>query len=247
VGLSAHPGPAAGQAAGLFSLAGRPRWPATRSPGWHRDRKRVDSWFRSELGRAPRRWGESWNLDMVTLLDPSFELPSLPTLTAFTYLANPTGSPWVYTGSSGLIVTSADSLYPTPEEGVQAAYLDGGGSISQDLDFGPGGSFQLIGYSAGLGTTWQLEVGGSVVGGIAPDSRPFSPFSLGPFSAAGVLTLALVGISGQCYLDALDLVDLASPAPPPKPHDSSPAFARHPQAVVPHHRRPPIRLPRGWR
>ena len=68
--------------------------------------------------------------------DPGFELPNVGS----GYLIDPTGSPWTFSGPSGVAgnnspVTSGN---PNAPQGTQVAFAQNGGTISQAVSFTAG-------------------------------------------------------------------------------------------------------------
>ncbi len=85
--------------------------------------------------------------------DGSFELPSLP---ANTYLYNPLGSPWTYSGNSGVIYPSSAFGSPAAPAGNQVAFLQTDslsaanfGQFSQPITLPSTGTYTLSYLDAG--------------------------------------------------------------------------------------------------
>jgi hypothetical protein len=115
------------------------------------------------------------------LVNPGFETPSVGAA-AFEY--SPAGSGWTFSaesGANGAGITANGSAFnsgnPNAPQGVQVAFLQGSGSISQTFTgLASGASYQVSFYAAQrnniygqqLGQTWQVLVDGAVVGTFAP-------------------------------------------------------------------------------
>jgi hypothetical protein len=100
------------------------------------------------------------------MADPGFEIPALP-VGGIQY--DPPSSPWTFHGSAG--VTANGSAFtggnPSAPQGLQVAFLQGGGSASQSIAF-PAGTYS-IGLSAAQranvqngGQTFQVLIDGKV-------------------------------------------------------------------------------------
>jgi hypothetical protein len=163
--------------------------------------------------------------------DPGFELPNVGN----SYLVDPSGSPWTFTGSAGVAgnagpVTSGN---PNAPQGTQVAWAQNGGSISQEVNFAAG-SFTISLEAAQRGnypsnSTIQVEIDGQTVGSITPTSTSYAAFTTNSFAVtAGSHTVQFVGVSNLGGSTALfDQVNIQStnssppPAPPPSPPPSS--------------------------
>src|SRR5262249_31865357 len=67
--------------------------------------------------------------------DPGFETPYVA---AGSYAYDPTGSPWTFTGQAGLVSNSSAFGNPQAPEGLQAAFVQGTGSISPTVNLAAG-------------------------------------------------------------------------------------------------------------
>jgi hypothetical protein len=102
------------------------------------------------------------------LTDSAFESPALQ---IGVYQYNPPGSPWTFTGSAGLASNGSafTSANPNAPEDSQVAFLQGVGSVSQNVTFAAGtfvisfSAAQRANFQASM-QTFQVLVDGSVVG-----------------------------------------------------------------------------------
>ncbi|MDH3201709.1 MAG: PA14 domain-containing protein [Myxococcales bacterium] len=89
--------------------------------------------------------------------DPSFEKPSIA---AGTRVVRPSGSPWTFRGTAGIVrpggaATIQEIEKPVePETGQQAAFILGSGSISQRLRFTEPGEYAVSFRAVGPDTGW---------------------------------------------------------------------------------------------
>ncbi len=131
--------------------------------------------------------------------DGSFETPSIA---ANTFAYNPGGSPWTFTGNSGLINTPSAFASPPAPAGMQVAFLqtDGNnpgnfGQFSQTVNLPITGNYTLSYLDAGrnippsfLGNVkYEIWLGASLISTNATTSgQPFTPQTV-PFSATAGL------------------------------------------------------------
>ena len=132
-------------------------------------------------GMDPNKDDSTAFIDQVTLTangidDPSFERPSLALGTS---KPNPTGTPWTYTGTTGVASNGSGitSGNPNAPAGSQVAYIQGTGYMTQTVNLVPGCGYNLSFYAAqcvnGQAGNQQIEV---LLNG-APISAPITPFS----------------------------------------------------------------------
>jgi hypothetical protein len=146
-----------------------------------------------------------------------FETPALGSgPTAYQY--NPSGSPWTFSGTSG--VSGNGSLFtdgnPDAPEGSQVAFLQDYGSISQVTNFAAGTySLSFLAAQRANGNdssqTFQVEVDGIVVGVFTPVDTNYSPYTTSSFTVtAGHHTIRFVGLDpdGQENTVLIDQVSL---------------------------------------
>ncbi len=163
---------------------------------------------------------------VLPVLDPGFALPTLQT-GAFKYdpPTGPTGSPWSFTGSSGVSsnnsgFTSGNPNAPLP--GTQVAFLQQYGSISQSVPVATSGPYVLTFQTANRGNfggpqeNFAVLIDGSVVGTFAPSSTSYQSYSTVAFPAiAGTTpTITFQGLdsAGGDNTAFIDQVAVASPS-----------------------------------
>jgi hypothetical protein len=165
--------------------------------------------------------------------DPGFELPSVGS----GYQADPTGSPWTFSGSAGVAgngsaVTSGN---PNAPQGTQVAWEQDGGTVSQAVSFAAG-SYTLSLEAAHRGnypsdSTIQVQIDGQTVGPITPSSTSYASFTTNSFTVtAGSHTVSFVGVGSGGSTALLDQVSIAGsfghPAEPPASRTLSQETAR---------------------
>ena len=143
----------------------------------------------------------------------SFESPALPTNS---YLYGPSNVFWSFLGSAGLVNGSSGFVTPSAApNGSQVAflqsYLNGAGSISQQISLGAAGPYQLSFYSAGraggggFGTTiFNAALDGVTIG--TATTTFGSPYTLNTFGFAansGLHTLTFSSNAAQAGLNAI--------------------------------------------
>ncbi len=153
--------------------------------------------------------------------DPGFETPTVGYGTSVT---DPTGAPWAYSGSAGVSannspITSGNPLAPA---GSQVAFLQGSGSISQNLSL-PFGTYQISfsaaqrGNVSGNAETFEVLVDGNVVGSfnvlanISYTPLTTSLFTIG--SGSHTITFQGTDLNAGNYTVLLDQVALNPVAP----------------------------------
>jgi hypothetical protein len=128
-----------------------------------------------------------------------------------TYQYAPTGGSWSFTplsGTSGSGISANGSAFtsgnPNAPQGVQVAFLQGTGSISQALmGLIVGAIYQITFaaaqrnniYGAQTGETWQMKLAGKTIGSYAPpeSAQSYVTYSATFTAPAGNPTLAFVG------------------------------------------------------
>ena len=159
------------------------------------------------------------------ILNFGFETPN-----TLTYLYNPSGGSWTFSpqsGANGAGVTANDSLFstgnPNAPQGVQAAFLQGTGSISQAVSgFVPGVKYaisfaaaQRATYANG-GQTWNVKIDNTIIGSFSPaaNATNYTTFATTFTASATTHTLAFTGtdLHGNDNTVFLDNVRIA-PAP----------------------------------
>jgi C1A family cysteine protease len=156
----------------------------------------------------------------------SFETP-----TTSTYVYNPSGASWTFTalaGSNGSGITANNSAFtsknPAAPLGVQAAFVQGTGSVSQVVSGFVSGAHYTVTFAAAqranksggqAGQTWDVRVNGSTIGSFAPaqTATNYVSYSAGFTASATSHTLAFVGTNtkGGDNTIFLDKVQITSP------------------------------------
>jgi len=107
-----------------------------------------------------------------------FETPSI----SAGYQYNPTGGPWTFTGASpngsGIVVDGSVFSNPAAPEGVQAAFIQELGSVSQSITgFVPGTNYTIV-FSAAErlnnSQSWNVKIDNAVIGSFNPGSSATS-------------------------------------------------------------------------
>ena len=158
---------------------------------------------------------------MVGPNDPGFETP---TVGYGSYVTDPPGAPWAYSGSAGVSANNSPitSGNPLAAAGSQVAFIQGTGSVSQNLSL-PFGTYQISfsaaqrGNVSGNAETFEVLVDGNVVGtfNVLADIS-YMPLTTSPFTiGTGSHTITFQGTdqSAGNYTVLLDQVAL-NPAPP---------------------------------
>jgi len=131
-----------------------------------------------------------------------FETPSMA---GGSFQYNPLGSPWTFTGTSpngsGMIANGSGFGNPSAPQGVQAAFVQEMGSISQVLSgFTPGTNYTIT-YSAAQrsgasqhgGESWNVTIDGAIIKTNAPGSTSYTTLTATFTASAVTHTLAFVG------------------------------------------------------
>jgi uncharacterized repeat protein (TIGR01451 family) len=155
------------------------------------------------------------------LQDPGFETPSVGSGTS-AYQYDPATSPWSFSGQAGVSGNGSGftSSNPNAPQGSQVAFLQNAGSFSQQVTLAAG-IYTLSFFAAQRATfqnssqTFQVRVDGVVVGTITPTGTSYATFSASFTVAAGVHTIAFVGLNpnGGDNTAFIDQVSMSSPAP----------------------------------
>jgi hypothetical protein len=145
--------------------------------------------------------------------DAGFEKP----LVGMGYLADPVGSPWTFTGASGVAgngsaVTAGN---PAAPQGTGVAWLQNGGTISQSVSFAVG-NFTLTFLAAPWGTypsisTIRVQINGQTIATVTPWGTSYTAFTTSPFTLrAGKYTIRFVGLGVSDRTALLDWVGVAN-------------------------------------
>ena len=134
--------------------------------------------------------------------DPGFDSPGLGVgSSAFQY--RPSGSPWTFSGGAGLAGNGSGFTLGNPPapQGTQVAFLQNKGQLSQSIDLSAGTYTISVaaaqrGYSQSSTQTFEVVVGGAVVGIFTPSGAGYTTLTTGPFTVtAGAHTLEFVGLN----------------------------------------------------
>jgi len=163
------------------------------------------------------------------LSDSGFESP-----VTSTYIYNPSGSPWTFSplaGHNGSGISANGSLFTASNskapEGVQVAFVQGTGTISQTASgLTPGTTYDVL-FSAAQrpvyvngGQTWAVTLNGTTVATYAPGAgaTAYTGYSASFTATAGSETLGFVGTDtntgdNTVFLDNVQLAAAGLPAP----------------------------------
>jgi len=158
-----------------------------------------------------------------SLSDGGFDQPALA---ANSFLVDPSGMPWQFSGTAGessngsTIVANSSEAQNAPE-GNQVGYIEESGSISQDV-YLDGGSYQLslLGAQRAIDQSnyeaIEVLVDGGQYGEIDPAGTQYASYQSSPFTvSAGPHTIELLGLD-PAGSDNIALIDelAISPANP---------------------------------
>ncbi len=135
-----------------------------------------------------------------SIQDFSFEIP----LTS-DYQYNPTNAVWTFTGASpsgsGLLANGSGFGNPNAPDGVQAAFVQSYGTLSQALSgFFPGTNYTIT-YDAAQrsgdnqhgGESWNVMIDGGVIQANSPGSTSYTGYTTSFIATAETHTLSFVG------------------------------------------------------
>ena len=167
---------------------------------------------------------------VITTPNFGFETPSIST-----YQYNPSGASWAFTarsGSTGSGITANGSGFTSSNgnapQGVQAAFLQGTGTISQAISgLTPGSTYivtfsaaQRVTYNSG-GQTWNVTMNGTTLASYAPgeSASAYTTYAAQFTATAATETLAFVGTDtkGGDNTVFLDNVTIGQAPLPPTP------------------------------
>ena len=148
--------------------------------------------------------------------DPGFEQVVVG---AGQFQYDPTGSSWVFTGSSGISGNNSGftSGNPPAPQGVQVAFLQGTGSFTQSVTGWAAGSYVLTFDAAQRGNfgvsqqNLEVLIDGSVVGTFTPSSTSYQGYSTASFTVtAGTHTIEFqgwdsAGGDNTAFIDAVSI------------------------------------------
>jgi len=159
-------------------------------------------------------------LDQITVApsigDPSFEQPVVG---AGTFKYDPTGSPWVYTGGAGISSNNSGftSGNPPAPQGTQVAFLQGTGTITQNVINWAAGSYVLTFDAAQRGNfglsqqNFEVLIDGVIVGTFIPSGTSYQTYSTVVFTViAGAHTIEFKGLDSAggdntAFIDAVSI------------------------------------------
>jgi hypothetical protein len=160
----------------------------------------------------------------VTVPDPGFETPSISN-----YQYNPVGVVWTFSsgGSNycGLVSNGSGFNNPNAPEGVQAAFVQEYGTLSQALPgFVPGRTYTVTfsaaersGANQHGGQSWNVKIDGTVIGSYNPGTiaSNFVDYTASFVASATTHTLSFVGadLAGGDNTVFIDNVRITDPAP----------------------------------
>ncbi len=148
--------------------------------------------------------------------DPGFEQVVVG---AGNFQYDPTGSPWTFSGSSGISGNNSGftSGNPPAPQGSQVAFLQGTGSFTQSVAGWAAASYVLTFDAAQRGNfgvsqqNFNVLIDGSVVGTFTPSSTSYQSYSTAAFTvAAGTHTITFQGLDSAggdntAFIDAVTI------------------------------------------
>ena len=158
-----------------------------------------------------------------------FETPGVGT---FAY--SPAGASWIFTaqsGANGAGIAANGSAFtlsnPNAPQGVQVAFLQGTGGVSQVISgFVPGVDYQVTfaaaqrNYQQNGGQTWNVTVNGAVAGSFAPGRAAINyvNYSATFLATAATMTIGFVGTDlpggdNTAFIDDVQIIPSTPPAP----------------------------------
>ena len=155
--------------------------------------------------------------------DPGFEQVVVG---AGNFQYDPTGSPWTFSGSSGISGNNSGftSGNPPAPQGVQVAFLQGTGSFTQSVAGWAAGSYVLTFDAAQRGNfgvsqeNFSVLIDGSVVGTFTPSSTSYQSYSTAAFTVtAGTHTITFQGLDSAggdntAFLDQVAVAPVSTPS-----------------------------------
>lgn len=136
------------------------------------------SWYNPHFFTANLLELSPYTFNYAANADFGFELPSIGS----GYQYNPSGGLWTFSGASGngsgLVANGSLFFNPTAPQGVQAAFVQRTGTISQAISgFAPGINYTISFLAAersGNAQSWDVMVNGTVVASFNPGSSATS-------------------------------------------------------------------------
>jgi regulation of enolase protein 1 (concanavalin A-like superfamily) len=166
----------------------------------------------------------------ISFVSPSITVPnsSFETPTTSTYVYNPSGGSWTFTGTCGISANNSafTQRNPPAPSGVQVAFLQRTGLLSRAITgFVPGATYKVTFAAAQRGNfnqggqTWNVVVDGSVKGSFAPPATAtnYVDYSATFTATATSHTLFFIGtdLNGGDNTVFLDNVRIAHSLPSP--------------------------------
>ncbi|HEY2082456.1 MAG TPA: Ig-like domain-containing protein [Verrucomicrobiae bacterium] len=163
-----------------------------------------------------------------TNVNLSFETPSI----GFgNYQYNPSGGSWTFSGApgngSGLIANGSGFSNPNAPQGVQAAFVQGYGTLAQLLNGFTPGTIYTITYSAAQrsgasqhgGESWKVMIDNTVITNNNPGGTSYATYTATFTASAFSHTLSFVGTDlaggdNTVFLDNVRFSPTISPVPP---------------------------------
>ena len=147
--------------------------------------------------------------------DASFETPALASGSS---QATPTGTPWTFTGNSGVAASGSGFTTGNPAvpDGAQVGYLNGTAGLSQTVANWAAGTYTIsfdaaqCGNYGGRQEDFRVLVDGSVVATFKPTGTAYQFFTATFTASAGSHTIALQGLDSAggdntALIDAVSL------------------------------------------
>ena len=155
--------------------------------------------------------------------DPGFEQVVVG---AGNFQYDPTGSPWAFSGSSGISGNNSGftSGNPPAPQGVQVAFLQGTGSFTQTVTGWAAGTYVLTFDAAQRGNyqasqqNFNVLIDGNVVGTFTPSGTSYQSYSTAAFTVtAGTHTITFQGLDSAggdntAFLDQVAVAAANTPA-----------------------------------
>lgn len=175
-----------------------------------------------------------------------FETPAIGN-----YSYNPSGGSWTFSGASGngsgIIANGSAFSNPNAPQGVQAAFVQGHGTITQAISgLTPGTPYQITFEAAQRpnngtvnvgGQSWNVTMNGSVIASYNPgeSARAYENYTASFTATASTETLAFVGtdLAGGDNTIFIDNVAIGAPLQPAPPLVSLIAPTNNAVAIVP--------------
>ena len=142
-----------------------------------------------------------------------------PVVGASTFKYDPTGSPWVFTGGAGISSNNSGftSGNPPAPQGTQVAFLQGTGTITQNVINWAAGSYVLTFDAAQRGNfglsqqNFEVLIDGVIVGTFIPSGTSYQTYSTVVFTViAGAHTIEFKGLDSAggdntAFIDAVSI------------------------------------------